>query len=479
MRNKQERIHTIGFSLVSKLNIQLWFRLIGTLLLLNLVFLSTSVVFLFVYGEQQALKVVRQLEREGAPIDGDQWRGQAIEIKPVVQPSRGIVPPPFLQNAFPLETRNALRQINWPKDDVSLYQLVDDLEYQLELELAGEPITITIRFPTLIWFAKNLFIVLLFAQLLIALRALLTRANVIRQALKPISDLAQQAQSLSQEKGPLSVQEMQVLAGTIDEINAASLDTRIDLDSTQDELKNLALAINSLLERMNESYRLQARFVSDASHELRTPIAAIQGYANLLDRWGKHDPDALQESIDALKEEAANMKDLVEQLLFLARGDNHTMHLDLEAFNLADLAQTIYRETAMINGGHIFQINVEEAFVFADQALLKQAGRILVDNAIKYTPAGGVIKITVDRQSDQVHFAVQDSGIGIPPEDIPHIFERFYRADESRARATGGTGLGLSIAKWIAERHGGYLEVLSREEFGSRISLVIPEQRIN
>ena len=106
---------------------------------------------------------------------------------------------------------------------------------------------------------------------------------------------------------------------------------------------------------------------------------------------------------------------------------------------------------------------------------MKQAGRILVDNAIKYTPVGGTIRIVVTSAEGKVWFTVQDSGIGIPPGDIPHIFDRFYRADESRARATGGTGLGLSIAKWIAERHGGHLEVFSREDFGSRISVVLPQ----
>ena len=123
----------------------------------------------------------------------------------------------------------------------------------------------------------------------------------------------------------------------------------------------------------------------------------------------------------------------------------------------------------------MFQIDTSEVFVYSDQGLVKQAGRILVDNAIKYTPVGGTIRIVVSGSQGKAWFSVQDSGIGIPPDDIPHIFDRFYRADESRARATGGTGLGLSIAKWIAERHGGHLEVLSREDFGSRISLVLPQ----
>lgn len=482
MRNKQERIHTIGFSIVSKLNIQLWVRLVGLFLLLNIVFLVTSAVTLSLLGERKAVQAVEYIKAWGAPkADESSWLLlQGLEIRPILQADQGVAIASAFQHFFPQETRAALRMVNLPKDDdVSLYRLFDNLQYQLNLEIEDSSYAIIVHYTSIIWVLKTLFLVLLVAQLLTAFRTIITRADLIRGVLKPISELAKQAQTLSKEKGPLTIGEMQALAGTLDEINAARLDTRIDLDSTQDELKNLAVAINSLLARINDSYRLQARFVSDASHELRTPIAAIQGYANLLDRWGKNDPEALQESIDALKEEAANMKDLVEQLLFLARGDNHSMHLNLERFDLGVLAQTIYKETEMINGGHVFEIKVEQVFIEADQGLVKQAGRILVDNAIKYTPAGGKIRIVVTCSEAKVWFSVQDSGIGIPPSDIPHIFERFYRADESRARATGGTGLGLSIAKWVAERHGGYLEVFSREDFGSRISLVLPENHLN
>ena len=477
MKSKQG-VHTIGFSLVSKLNVQLWVRSLGFFLMLNILFLTTSGVILFVTGERKAAQAVQHLEAWGIPTaEESKWLLlQGLEVKPSVLPGRGVTIPTTLQQVFPKETRTALRIIHLPKDEgMSLYHLFDNLQYQLDFDFEGIPMTIIIHFASIVGILKTLFLVLLVAQLLTLFRTIVTRADLIRGVLRPISELAQQAQTLSKEKGPLSVGEMQALAGTLDEINAARLDTRIDLDSTQDELKNLAIAINSLLARINESYRLQARFVSDASHELRTPIAAIQGYANLLDRWGKNDPEALQESIDALKEEAANMKDLVEQLLFLARGDNHTMHLDVERFDVGSLAETIYRETEMIDGGHVFEIETDQAWVMADQGLVKQAGRILVDNAIKYTPVGGKIRIAVTCHEGRVWFTVQDSGIGIPPQDIPHIFERFYRADDSRARATGGTGLGLSIAKWIAERHGGFLEVLSREDFGSRISLVLPQ----
>jgi len=229
-----------------------------------------------------------------------------------------------------------------------------------------------------------------------------------------------------------------------------------------------------MLDRINESYKAQARFVSDASHELRSPIAAIQGYANLLDRWGKHDEQALQESIDAIKEEAANMKELVEQLLFLAKGDSHAMPLHEELINLSDVAEAVVKETQMIDDRHVLESRLTPVHAKADPGLIKQALRILVDNAIKYTPSGGRIVVSVKRSADMAWLTVQDDGIGIPPEAVPRIFDRFYRADDSRARATGGTGLGLSIAKWIVERHGGRIEVLSRQDIGTRISIVIP-----
>ncbi len=446
---------------------------------LNLLFIIISASMLFLVGEKKAVETVNYLEEVGFPGDSERYwmLNREIEINLAEEPGSGFNIPKSIALFFPKETRTSSRWISIPKNgSVSFYNYFDNLQYGFHSSVNGLSYNVIVHFTTIIWVLKSLLLGLIIFQFLILVRSWSIQKSIITRTLsRSLSKLTEQAKTLSKEKGPLSIKEMESLAGTLDEINATRLDTRIDLDNTQEELQNLAKAINGLLERINESYRLQARFVSDASHELRTPIAAIQGYANLLDRWGKDDPDALEESIGAIKEEAANMKDLVEQLLFLARGDNNTMHLDVERFDVGALLQTIHRETQMINGAYALELQVEEAWVKADQGLIKQAGRILVDNAIKYTPSGGNITLAVKNAKGQIRLTVQDSGIGIPPDDIPHIFERFYRADESRARVSGGTGLGLSIAKWIVERHGGYLEVLSREDLGTRISLVLPE----
>ena len=249
---------------------------------------------------------------------------------------------------------------------------------------------------------------------------------------------------------------------------------RVDLKGG-DEMTQLAEEFNELTGRLQTTEEVRRRFVSDASHELRTPIAVVQGYANLLDRWGKDDPDAMQESITAIRAEADAMKELVEQLLFLARGDNDSMHIQMEAFDLTEVAAEVLRETEMIDQTHRFASHWDGAVpVFADMGLMKQCLRILVDNSIKYTPAGGLITLRSSVADGAARISVQDEGQGIDSESLPHIFERFYRTDVSRARQTGGTGLGLAIAKWIVDRHGGWFEVRSWPGVGTRMTVVLP-----
>jgi signal transduction histidine kinase len=241
------------------------------------------------------------------------------------------------------------------------------------------------------------------------------------------------------------------------------------------DLQGLEAAINGMLSRMHAAYRQQAQFVSDASHELRTPIAVIQGYVRMLDRWGKDDEKVLEESIAAIKTETEHMKTLVEQLLFLARGDSGRQQLNPEPMDLSELMAEVLEEYRMIDEGHEWrQGRLEPAPVNADPALIKQAVRILVDNAVRYTPEGGSIRLSAGMTDGRAFFEVQDGGIGIAEEDVPRIFDRFFRADPARTRASGGTGLGLSIARWIVERHDGHFEVLSRPELGTRMRVVMP-----
>lgn len=271
---------------------------------------------------------------------------------------------------------------------------------------------------------------------------------------------------------------IKVMTGTVKEISINVLDKRLDVRGSKDELKDLAKTFNEMLDRIEKSVEQQNQFVSDASHELRTPIAVIQGYADLLDRWGKDDPRVLEESIAAVKGEAESMKSLVEKLLFLARGDNNRQRVEKEDFRLGEVINEILKETRLIDKNHnILCDQNEDIIIHADQKLIKEAIRIFMDNSIKFTPAGGTIKLNSYRKNKRACISIEDTGIGISQEDLPHIFNRFYRADKSRAKASGGTGLGLAIAKWIIDNHHGKIDVWSKPDVGTVVRIELPPGR--
>lgn len=307
-------------------------------------------------------------------------------------------------------------------------------------------------------------------ELLVLLLNALQNAGLIKKTLRPLTDLSTQLdRRVTATQGGLST-----LAGQLEAIDAGRLDTRLSVEGPA-ELRELTASINAMLQRLDEAYAAQTRFVSDASHELRTPIAVIQGYANLLDRWGKDDPKARQEAIDAILSESESMKKLVEQLLFLARGDNHTQPMEPKNVEATELATQVLKETALVDQTHPLRADWDGPIpLTADPELLKEALRILVDNACKYTPPGGAITLAVREREGQVRFEVLDEGEGVSPADLPHLFDRFYRTDGSRARETGGSGLGLAIAQRIAQSHHGALEVVSAPGLGSRFTLAIP-----
>ena len=293
----------------------------------------------------------------------------------------------------------------------------------------------------------------------------------VRSKLRPLQEFADKALKLSDMDGEIE-QRYQKLESAIDSLSPAEDDQKLATGDA--ELAGLETAVNKLMTRMRDSYRQQARFVSDASHELRTPIAVIKGYADLLDRWGKTDEKILDESIQAIKSESDNMQHLVEQLLFLARGDSGRTTLNITDFDITEVMKEVCDESAMIDQSHTYLFEGDDPVpAQGDVSLIKQAARILIENASKYTSEGGEIKLRSLMVDGHPAFSVQDSGIGISESDIPHIFDRFYRADDSRSKQTGGSGLGLAIAKWIVERHGGHFEVISRKDIETRITVII------
>lgn len=258
-------------------------------------------------------------------------------------------------------------------------------------------------------------------------------------------------------------------------ISVGDLNTRLDVVDSHDELKELAVTFNEMLDRIQTSFNKQEVFVSDASHELRTPISVIQGYANLLQRWGMEDRAVLQESIDAIKGESDYMKELVEKLLFLASADKKKQALQTEPFALNLLVEEVLKETNLIDTEHIISGVVKETLmVDGDRALIKQALRIFIDNSIKYTLSGGSISINSNLKGSRALITIEDTGKGIAAEDLPLIFDRFYKADKSRTRENGGAGLGLSIAKWIIDQHQGDIWVESKLGQGTKISIYLP-----
>ncbi len=262
---------------------------------------------------------------------------------------------------------------------------------------------------------------------------------------------------------------------TAENISINNLKERIEVKGPDDELKRLGNTFNKMIDRLQGAFNSQIQFVSDASHELRTPIAVIQGYANLLDRWGKDDREALEKSIYGIKLEADNMANLVEKLLFLAKGDSGKQEIEKREFWLNSLISDVVEESKLIDKNHIISNNSnDDVKVFADYKMIKQMLRIFIDNSMKFTPENGKIIISTELHNEIVKIIVSDTGIGIPKGEFENIFHRFYIVDESRFREKGGTGLGLSIAKWIVDVHQGIIDVESEEEEGTRIIITLP-----
>ncbi|HZG76398.1 MAG TPA: ATP-binding protein [Paenibacillus sp.] len=225
------------------------------------------------------------------------------------------------------------------------------------------------------------------------------------------------------------------------------------------------------------AWERQQQFVADASHELRTPLAVVQAHAELLLRHPERTVEEESRSVTAVLKESRRMKKLVDGLLTLARTDSNAVELSKKALQVdAVLSHTValVEELAACKG-LIVRKEIEDGIACeADEERLHQLFLIVLDNAIKYTPAEGIVTVRCERRAHAAHIVVEDTGVGIPEKDVPHVFERFYRSDKVRSREEGGIGLGLAIAKWIVERHGGQIRIESRYGVGTAVHIALP-----
>ena len=265
--------------------------------------------------------------------------------------------------------------------------------------------------------------------------------------------------------------------------SAASLSTRLGVPDTGDEISRLASTFNAMLSRLEAAFQAQQRFVADASHELRTPLTAIRGNVDVLARQvsagglDRAASDDLGAALNDMKRESARMGRLLDDLLLLARADAPTVDSHRpRPVRLDEIARDAMRNAATMADGHHLEIVAPEPVTIAGDAdRLLQLVLILLENALRHTPADGQITIEIVPPRDGVtRLIVRDTGEGIAPTHLPHLFDRFYRADGARGRATGGMGLGLSIARAIARTHGGEIDVSSAPGAGSTFTVTLP-----
>jgi heavy metal sensor kinase len=276
-----------------------------------------------------------------------------------------------------------------------------------------------------------------------------------RRALKPVDKIAQTAR----------------------EIGESDLSQRINVN-TKDELGRLAATLNEMIGRLEKAFQRQKQFTSDASHELRTPLAVIEAESTLALQKERPSSD-YQQSLEIISQESRQMSSLIDQLLTLARADAGKEQWNFTEVNLGKLISNLSTDVEILcqEKGLSFQSGeTQDLVVQGDEARLRELFMNLSDNAIRYTPTPGTVSVSLRREGQMAVVAITDTGVGIPAEDIPLIFERFYRVDKSRARAEGGSGLGLAICRHIAEAHGGKIEVESQVGAGSTFSVWLPLQ---
>ena len=303
---------------------------------------------------------------------------------------------------------------------------------------------------------KNLRIFLFTSVPLVLVIATLFGRFMARRALKPVSKINQ----IAREVG-----------------GGADLSKRIPVPEVQDEIGQLAATFNDMMDRLESSFSQIRQFSSDASHELRTPLTVLQGQNELILNKDR-DAKEYQEVISSNLEEINYMSKVLEDLFVLSRSDENQVQLERKPMNLREVIDEVFNHAEALADEKNIKITIaflEPVEINGDPVRLRQMVWNILHNAIKYTQPGGQIKISLEDQEDSAFLTIQDTGLGIPEEDLPHIFNRFFRVDKARSRQEGGSGLGLSICKHIVEAHKGQIEVESQVGTGTKFKIRLPK----
>ena len=276
------------------------------------------------------------------------------------------------------------------------------------------------------------------------------------------------------------IRPVEEMATTARHISSTNLRERILAEGYPSELASLASTFNQMLDRLEESFERISRFSADIAHDLRTPVNNIRGEAEVALVRARN-IDEYRDVLESCLEEAVRLSDLVGDLLFLARAESPLTHLRRERVNVAELLDTVreYYEASAAEGSVSLTAAAADEPVIAelDRTLLQRAVGNLVSNALAHTPAGGAVVLRSNTDSSTIRIAVSDTGVGIPAEALPRVFDRFFRVDSSRSQASGGTGLGLAIVQSIALLHGGNVKISSQPGRGTTVTLHMPVSR--
>ncbi len=346
----------------------------------------------------------------------------------------------------------------WDREPEEFEGKVLFAQQPVELPFSPYPLMVQIMETTapLQWYFNILSTILFLSSLFTILLSSLGGYMLSKWGLKPLDQLIEQIHSISPQR----------------------LSQRLHHNNVENEIYELIQAFNQLLDRMEETLVSQQRFVADASHELRTPLSIIEGYVSLLQRWGKDKPEVREEALAALKQESTRLFRLIEDLLSLAKlQDFSHSGEEIRIQPLTPLLLEAKRAWLTVYPPPItLTFEWEESLCLAmDREKIRRLLDILLDNARKYTEQGEV-KVRAYSEQEWIHIRVEDTGIGIPAKDIPHIFKRFYRVDKSRNRKKGGSGLGLAIAQSIVDDHQGSIRIEPSATGGTLIEVLFKKE---